>query len=129
MEINTVLRNEVAERLRADVAALAYVHPGRVTTTIDPDDLPAAYISTPESTASSDWLDEPGDDTVLQIQIYVLESNAADALLDMAEQAVRGALSERLDTACLQWSSTVSAADEDGSDLAAVTLTFDINWR
>lgn len=98
---------------------------------IDQEDLPAAFCYLMEGAPSEYALDKPGDSAQLMVSLYVMESNQADAELDvlaenldpLAGDNLGGLLDEGLELA--SWSYGI---DEQGTGLASLTLTFNASW-
>ena len=98
---------------------------------IDQEDLPVAFCYLMEGAPSEYALDMPGDSAQLMVSLYVMESNQADAELDvlaenldpLAGDNLNGLLDEGLELA--NWSYGI---DEQGTGLASLTLTFNASW-
>ena len=98
---------------------------------IDQEDLPVAFCYLMEGTPSEYALDKPGDSAQLMVSLYVMESNQADAELDvlaenldpLAGANLNGLLNEGLELA--NWS---YGLDEQGTGLSSLTLTFNASW-
>ncbi|MGU5686866.1 phage tail terminator protein [Aeromonas caviae] len=98
---------------------------------IDQEDLPVAFCYLMEGAPSEYALDKPGDSAQLMVSLYVMESNQADAELDvlaenldpLAGANLNGLLNEGLELA--NWS---YGLDEQGTGLSSLTLTFNASW-
>ncbi|WP_368163114.1 phage tail terminator protein [Aeromonas sp. s6] len=98
---------------------------------IDQEDLPVAFCYLMEGAPSEYALDMPGDSAQLMVSLYVMESNQADAELDvlaenldpLAGANLNGLLNEGLELA--SWS---YGLDEQGTGLSSLTLTFNASW-
>ncbi|MBP4058374.1 MULTISPECIES: phage tail terminator protein [unclassified Aeromonas] len=98
---------------------------------IDQEDLPVAFCYLMEGAPSEYALDMPGDSAQLMVSLYVMESNQADAELDvlaenldpLAGANLNGLLNEGLELA--NWS---YGLDEQGTGLSSLTLTFNASW-
>ncbi len=98
---------------------------------IDQEDLPVAFCYLMEGDPSEYAIDKPGDSAQLMVSLYVMESNQADAELDvlaenldpLAGDNLNGLLDEGLELA--NWSYGI---DEQGTGLASLTLTFNASW-
>lgn len=98
---------------------------------IDQEDLPVAFCYLMEGAPSEYALDKPGDSAQLMVSLYVMESNQADAELDvlaenldpLAGDNLGGLLDEGLELA--NWSYGI---DEQGTGLASLTQTFNASW-
>ena len=98
---------------------------------IDQEDLPVAFCYLMEGAPSEYALDMPGDSAQLMVSLYVMESNQADAELDvlaenldpLAGANLNGLLNEGLELA--NWS---YGLDEQGTGVSSLTLTFNASW-
>lgn len=98
---------------------------------VDEQDLPVAFCYMLEGTSSEYSLDDSYDSTQLMVSLYVMESNQADAdldqlaedLADLNESNLNGLLTEGMGQ--ISWA---YGQDEEGTEVASLTLSFNATW-
>lgn len=135
MTKRTLIRQALADRVGLELNNVPGVKPVTVFAnrpfSIDQEDLPVAFCYLMEGATSEYALDKPGDSAQLMVSLYVMESNQADAELDvlaenldpLAGDNLGGLLDEGLELA--NWAYGI---DEQGTGLASLTLTFNASW-
>ncbi len=135
MTKRTLIRQALADRVELELNNVPGAKPVTVFAnrpfSIDQEDLPVAFCYLMEGTPSEYALDIPGDSAQLMVSLYVMESNQADAELDvladdlalLAGDSLNSLLNEGLELA--NWAYGI---DEQGTGLASLTLTFNASW-
>lgn len=135
MTKRTLIRQALADRVGLELNNVPGAKPVTVFAnrpfSIDQEDLPVAFCYLMEGSPSEYALDMPGDSAQLMVSLYVMESNQADAELDvlaenlgpLAGDNLNGLLNEGLELA--NWAYGI---DEQGTGLASLTLTFNASW-
>ncbi|MGL6475257.1 phage tail terminator protein [Aeromonas hydrophila] len=130
MTIRTDIRAALAARVKAAVPALRDAYPSRPFN-VAPEDLPLAFCYFTEGGDAEYSLDDEGEQAQLMVSLYVMETNQADADLDvLAEQLdgltgddLGGLLREALPSPSWQY-----GIDEQSTGLASITLNFNAIW-
>ena len=98
---------------------------------VDEQDLPVAFCYMLEGASSEYALDDAYDSTQLMVSLYVMESNQADAELDVLAEVLAGLNESNLSGLLTEGMGLINWAygqDEEGTGLASLTLSFNATW-
>ncbi|HDZ8829355.1 hypothetical protein JD504_08040 [Aeromonas hydrophila] len=135
MTKRTRIRQALADLVELELNKVAGATPVTVFAnrpfSIAQEDLPVAFCYMLEGTPSEYALDDACDSTQLMVSLYVMESNQADAELDLLAEALAGLNESNLSGLLTEGMGLISWAygqDEEGTGLASLTLSFNATW-
>ncbi len=135
MTKRTLIRQALADKVIDLLSRVPGSSPGVVFAnrpfSIDQADLPVAFCYLMEGAPSEYALDMPGDSGQLMVSLYVIESNQADAELDVLADQLGDLAGDPLNNLLNEGMELVNWAygiDEQGTGLASLTLTFNASW-
>ncbi|MEA9437439.1 phage tail terminator protein [Aeromonas caviae] len=129
--IRQVLKEEVSQLLNAGSSGKPATVFANRPFSVDEQDLPVAFCYMLEGTPSEYALDDAYDSTQLMVSLYVMESNQADAELDLLAEDLAGLNESSLSGLLTEGMGLISWAygqDEEGTGLASLTLSFNATW-